>query len=171
MLTSLLSSRRWRLSLQVIALGLAVLAVVASLQDGFGAQTVTVAASCLLAGLCLKVALIAGVAGTDRSAEEQVRVVSALLDETDRSVDQVVEQLGAVVERLDTAVADVFRLGDLVFEHGLVDASEAETPAALATRVDQALAELAIAQNEVLELRDLIVRIERRALNTSHRSV
>ena len=51
-----------------------------------------------------------------------------------------------------------------------MDASAVETSAALATRVDQALAEIAIAQNEVLELGDLIVRIERRALDTSHRS-
>ena len=58
----------------------------------------------------------------------------------------------------------------MVFEQGLVDASAVETSAALATRVDQALAEIAIAQNEVLELGDLIVRIERRALDTSHRS-
>ena len=150
----------WRSSLKFIALGLSALAVVASLQFGSGAQSVTAVSACLLAGLGLKTALVAG---TDRTVDGQIRVVSASLAVSSRSVDQVVQQPGAVGVRLDTAVADISRFKGLVDELGLAGATKSGMAAALADHVDEALARISIAQNEVLELRDLIVRVERRA--------
>lgn len=169
-MSDLLADRRTRATVQVIAIAVAILAVVLVAWDLDLAPVVGVGLLAALSLFSMKSGLIALSAATDSTDLERLAAASATetrlaLARVERLEDDARADRAAMSENYELVRRQSEMLELRVDERFAQLLPDAEASRLLMRRTEPALAQLAMLRNEILEIQEAVVRLDRRLSN------